>query len=58
MIYVIWKMSDRTFTLRLLLCKQRLNPIFGTTIPRGELQSLTILMQLIVFILEASSFSP
>jgi uncharacterized membrane protein len=61
-IYVIWPLAPTgdagRFSSRLLIAKTRVSPIFGSSIPRCELQALCILMRLQLVALAASAFSP
>ena len=54
-VYVVWEMSDK-ISSRLLMGKCRVAPLLGTTIPRGELQSLTILHRVLLVVVEASPY--
>ena len=52
-IYVIWETKDAGTSSQLLLAKCRVAPLLGMTVPRGELQSLTILTRLQLVAAEA-----
>ena len=52
-LYVVWKTEDGGATVRLLMAKCRVAPLLGMTVPRGEMQSLTILTRLMVVAAEA-----
>ena len=52
-VYVVWDTQDGGVCARLLMGKCRVAPLVGMTIPRGEMQSLTILSRLLVVVAEA-----
>ena len=52
-IYVVWPVSAERNEARLMLAKCRVAPLLGMTIPRGELQSLTILTRMLLVVAEA-----
>ena len=52
-LYVVWSTEGGGVTVRLLLAKCRVAPLLGMTVPRGEMQSLTILTRLMVVAAEA-----
>ena len=52
-VYVVWETRDGGACTSLLLGKCRVAPLVGMTIPRGEMQSLTILSRLLVVVAEA-----
>ena len=52
-VYVVWDTQDGGVCARILMAKCRVAPLVGMTIPRGEMQSLTILSRLLVVVAEA-----
>ena len=52
-LYVVWSTDDAGATVRILMGKCRVAPLLGMTVPRGEMQSLTILTRLMVVAAEA-----
>ena len=52
-LYVVWTTEDGGATVRILMAKCRVAPLLGMTVPRGEMQSLTILTRLMVVAAEA-----
>ena len=52
-LYVVWSTGSAGATVRLLMGKCRVAPLLGMTVPRGEMQSLTILTRLMVVAAEA-----
>ena len=52
-LYVIWDTRDSGISSRLLMAKCRVAPLLRMTIPRGEIQSLTILTRLLLVAAEA-----
>jgi hypothetical protein len=47
-IYAVWDLQDESREARLLTAKCRVTPLHGTSIPRGELQALVVLLRLLV----------
>ena len=45
-IYVLWKICGSGREATLLMAKSRVAPVYGTTVPRMELQSLTVLSRM------------
>ena len=52
-LYVVWDSAEEGTVSRLLLGKCRVAPLLGMTIPRGEMQSLTIMTRLLLVVAEA-----
>ena len=52
-LYVVWSTGGDRATVRILMGKCRVAPLLGMTVPRGEMQSLTILTRLMVVAAEA-----
>ena len=52
-LYVVWRTSGPLASVRLLMGKCRVAPLLGMTVPRGEMQSLTILTRLLLVAAEA-----
>ena len=52
-VYVVWTHADKVNTSRLLMGKCRVAPLLGMTIPRGELQSLTMFHRMLLVVAEA-----
>ena len=52
-VYVVWPISENENEARLLMAKCRVAPILGMTIPRGELQALTMLTRVLLVVAEA-----
>ena len=52
-LYVVWSTGGASATVRILMGKCRVAPLLGMTVPRGEMQSLTILTRLMVVAAEA-----
>ena len=52
-LYVVWDSAEEGTVSRLLLGKCRVAPLLGMTIPRGEMQSLTIMTRLLLVAAEA-----
>ena len=52
-LYVVWAVKDGAPTSRLLLAKCRVSPLFGATIPQGELQLLVVLHCLALVVAES-----
>ena len=52
-LYVVWQKEDGSYTSRLLMGKCRVAPLLGTTVPRGELQSIVILHRHLLFAVDA-----
>ena len=49
-VYVVWETTSGSTQANLLMGKCRVAPLLGMTIPRGEMQSLTILSRLLVVV--------
>ena len=47
-VYVVWEVEGGSFSSRLLIAKCRLTALRGTTIPRGELCAVVVMMRLAV----------
>jgi transposase InsO family protein len=45
-IYVVWTVGDGSRVARLMMAKCRVAPLSGTSIPRGELQAMVVLLRL------------
>ena len=52
-LYVVWSTSSSSASVRILMGKCRVAPLLGMTVPRGEMQSLTILTRLLLVAAEA-----
>ena len=46
-LYVVWTSKEQGTTVELLMGKCRVAPLLGMTIPRGEMQALVILTQVV-----------
>ena len=51
-IYVVWQILSVRNESRIMVAKCRVTPLIGMTIPRGELQSLTMLTRMLVVVAE------
>ena len=52
-LYVVWDTGSQGAAVRILMGKCRVAPLLGMTVPRGEMQSLTILTRLMLVAAEA-----
>ena len=52
-VYLRWELEDGTFGTRLAICKVRVPPLQGLTVPRGELGSLLLLSRLMLTVVIA-----
>ena len=52
-LYVVWETLRDGMSSRLLMAKCRVAPLLGMTVPRGEMQALTILTRLLLVVAEA-----
>ena len=62
-VYLRWQLSGSpsSYSSRLAICKARVPPLRGLTIPRGELTSLTLLSRLmlkVIMALQKVSYPP
>ena len=52
-LYVVWRTGAASASVRILMGKCRVAPLLGMTVPRGEMQALTIMTRLLVVAAEA-----
>ena len=54
-VYIRWQLShsSSSFASRLAICKAKVPPLRGLTVPRGELTALTLLSRLVLTVVSA-----